>query len=221
MAKDLTVTVTKDNKGEAMLPVLIIFSRFPEPGKSKTRMIPALGALGAAQLHEEMTRHTLRTANELARNYPVSVEVHVAGGDVESMRQVFGCGLSYQAQVEGDLGQKMYAALAAAFGQGANRAIVIGADCPNLTPVILRQAFDALESEELVLGPAQDGGYYLIGSRRVWPQLFTSIPWGSQQVFARTLLAAHGAGLNPHILETLPDVDRPEDLPIWEAARHR
>jgi len=204
-----------------MLPVLIIFSRFPEPGKSKTRIIPALGALGAARLHEEMTRHTLRTASELARNYPVQVEVHFAGGNVELMRQVFGHELSYHSQVEGDLGQKMQAALATAMGQGADRAIVIGSDCPNLTPGILRQAFDALKSCELVLGPAQDGGYYLIGCRRVFPQLFTNIPWGTQQVFACTLMAVQSLGLNPHVLETLPDVDRPEDLPIWEAVRYK
>jgi uncharacterized protein len=202
-----------------MLPVLIIFSRYPEAGRSKTRLIPALGASGAARLHEDMTRHTLRTAAELARGYPVRVEVHFAGGDEGLMRQVFGGDFPYRRQVAGDLGQKMQAALKGALSRGASRAVVIGTDCPDLTASRLRQAFEALTTRELVLGPAQDGGYYLIGCRRVWPELFADIPWGTEQVWARTLAAARGVGLTPQVLEPLPDVDRPEDLPIWEAAR--
>ncbi len=202
-----------------MLPVLIIFSRYPEAGRSKTRLIPALGASGAARLHEEITRHTLRTATELVHDYPVQVEVHFAGGDEGLMRQVFGGDFPYRPQVTGDLGQKMQAALEEALGQGASRAVVIGTDCPELTARRLRHAFDALKTWKLVLGPAHDGGYYLIGCRQALPQLFTDIPWGTHQVLARTLAAARRVGLNPYLLETLPDVDRPEDLPIWEAAR--
>ncbi|MFW6127228.1 MAG: TIGR04282 family arsenosugar biosynthesis glycosyltransferase [Thermodesulfobacteriota bacterium] len=202
-----------------MLPVLIIFSRFPEPETSKTRLIPALGAVGAARLQEEMTRHTLRIAAELAQDYPVQVEVHFAGGDEGLMRQVFGEDFPYRHQVVGNLGEKMQTALEGALGQGASRAAVIGTDCPNLTARRLRQAFEALNTWELVLGPAYDGGYYLIGCRRVWPQLFIDMPWGTDQVLARTLAAARGAGLNPYVLEPLPDVDRPEDLAIWEAVR--
>jgi rSAM/selenodomain-associated transferase 1 len=202
-----------------MLPVLIIFSRYPEAGRSKTRLIPALGASGAALLHEDMTRHTLKTAAGLARDYPVRVEVHFAGGDEGLMRQVFGGDFPYRRQAAGDLGQKMQAALKGALSRGASRAVVIGTDCPGLTASRLRQAFEALTTRELVLGPAPDGGYYLIGCRRVWPELFADIPWGTEQVWARTLAAARGAGLTPQVLEPLPDVDRPEDLPVWEAAR--
>lgn len=201
-----------------MLPVLIIFSRYPEPGRSKTRLIPAVGASGAARLHEEMTRHTLRTAAELAQDYPVRVEVHFVGGDEGLMRQIFGRDFHYRPQAAGDLGQKMQTALEGALGQGANRAAVIGTDCPDLTASRLRQALEALKTRELVLGPACDGGYYLIGCRRVWPRLFAAIPWGTGQVWARTLAAARELGLNPYVLEPLPDVDRPEDLAIWEAA---
>jgi uncharacterized protein len=202
-----------------MLPVLIIFSRYPEAGRSKTRLIPALGASGAARLHEDMTRHTLRTAAELVRDYPVRVEVHFAGGDEGSMRRVFGGDFPYRRQVAGDLGHKMRTALKGALRTGSSRAMVIGTDCPDLTAARLRQAFEALETRELVLGPAQDGGYYLIGCRRVWPELFADIPWGTEHVLALTLAAARGAGLTPHVLEPLPDVDRPEDLHVWEAAR--
>jgi rSAM/selenodomain-associated transferase 1 len=202
-----------------MLPVLIIFSRYPEAGRSKTRLIPALGASGAARLHEEMTRHTLRTATELAHDFPVRVEVHFAGGDEALMQQVFGGDFLYRPQVAGDLGQRMQASLEGTLGHGEGRALVIGTDCPELTARRLRQAFEALKTWELVLGPAHDGGYYLIGCRRVLPPLFANMPWGTDQVLARTLGAARRSGLIPCLLETLSDVDRPEDLPIWEAAR--
>ncbi len=204
-----------------MLPVLIIFTRFPEPGKSKTRLIPVLGAVGAARLHEEMTRHTLRTAAELAQGYPVQVEVHFAGGDVALMQQVFGKGFHYRPQVAGDLGQKMQTALKVALRSGADRALVIGTDCPELNAPRLRHAFEVLAGRELVLGPALDGGYYLIGCKRVWPELFADIPWGTEEVWRKTLAAALDLGLDPYILEPLPDVDRPEDLPIWEAVRRK
>ncbi len=202
-----------------MLPVLIIFSRYPEAGRSKTRLIPALGASGAARLHEEMTRHTLRTATELARDYPVQVEVHFAGGDEALIRQGFGGDFLYRPQVAGDLGQKMQTALEGALNKGARRIMVIGTDCPDLMALRLREAFEALKTWELVLGPTHDGGYYLIGCRCVLPELFADIPWGTDQVLARTLASARQVGLNPYLLDTLPDVDRPEDLPIWEAAR--
>ena len=202
-----------------MLPVLIIFSRYPEAGRSKTRLIPALGAIGAARLHEEMTRHTLRVAKELAIDCPIQLEVHFAGGNEGLMRLVFGGDFHYRSQVAGDLGQKMQTAMEGALQEGASGVIVIGTDCPDLTAPRLRHAFEALKTWELVLGPARDGGYYLIGCQRVLPQLFTNMPWGTHQVFARTLAAAHRAGLIPYLLETLPDVDWPEDLPIWEAAR--
>ncbi len=202
-----------------MLPVLIIFSRYPEAGRSKTRLIPALGASGAARLHEEITRHTLRTATELVHDYPVQVEVHFAGGDEGLMRQVFGGDFYYRPQVAGDLGQKMQTAMEGALQERASGVIVIGTDCPDLTAPRLRQAFKALRTWELVLGPAYDGGYYLIGCRCVWPELFADIPWGTDQVLARTLAAARYVGLKPFLLETLPDVDRPEDLSIWEAVR--
>ncbi|MFW6126759.1 MAG: TIGR04282 family arsenosugar biosynthesis glycosyltransferase [Thermodesulfobacteriota bacterium] len=202
-----------------MLPVLIIFSRYPEAGRSKTRLIPALGASGAARLHEDMTRHTLRTAAELAQGYPVRVEVHYAGGDEGLMRQVFGGDFPYLPQAAGDLGQKMRTALEGPLTTGTDRAAVIGTDCPDLTASRLQQALEALKTRELVLGPAPDGGYYLIGCRRAWPQLFADMPWGTEQVWARTLAAAQGLELNPYVLEPLPDVDRPEDLSIWEAVR--
>lgn len=109
-----------------------------------------------------------------------------------------------------DLGQKH----AVNFGRGVNGegaagAVIIGTDCSELTARTLWHAFDSLKTWELVIGPPHNGGYYLIAYRRVLPQLFANLLWGTNQVFARTLLTAHLTGLIPYLLEIFPDMDRP------------
>lgn len=194
---------------------LVIFTRFPEPHKAKTRLIPALGPEGAAQLHGELTRHTLARVRELAEGFPVSVEVRFEGGDAEKMAITFGDRFPYRPQGTGDLGCRMDRAFAEAFREGAERTVIIGTDCPEVTPELIRESFERLATCELVLGPANDGGYYLIGLRRPAPQLFTDISWGSQRVLEETLRRANGLFLEVSLLTTLSDVDRPEDLAVW------
>ncbi len=196
---------------------LIIFTRFPEPGKAKTRLIPALGARGAARLQRDLTRHTLAQAGRLRHFCPVSLRYE--GGSREKMAAAFGNGSSYREQGPGDLGCRMARAFADAFDQGFERVVIIGADCPKITPQVLCQAFDRLASCDLVLGPAADGGYYLIGLRRPAPaelaRLFSGIAWGSDRVLNQTLCRAANLSLSVFRLEMLSDVDRPEDLAVW------
>jgi rSAM/selenodomain-associated transferase 1 len=97
-------------------------------------------------------------------------------------------------------------------------AIIIGTDCPELTDALLTQAFQALQQTALVLGPATDGGYYLIGLRQMVPDLFQSIAWSTDRVFQQTVMIARNLNLSISALPTLTDVDRPEDLPVWEQA---
>ncbi len=196
---------------------LAVFARYPEPGRAKTRLIPALGPAGAARLHAEMARHTLAQADALRRMRPVSVEVWFAGGDAERIRAVFG-ERRYRPQPEGDLGARMASAFEAMLA-AARSALIIGTDCPALDAAILAQALDALRRHDLVLGPATDGGYYLIGLRRPVPELFDRMPWGTSTVLAETLGRADRLGLSVHQLTPLDDVDEPGDLPAWEAAR--
>ena len=198
---------------------LVIFTRFPEPHKTKTRLIPALGPEGAAEMQREMTLHTLTRVRELAARYPVSVEVRFEGGDARKMAACFGNDLSYRPQGSGDLGCRMVAAFGEAFREGAERAVIIGTDCPGITPKLVRESFDRLAGCDVVLGPATDGGYYLIGLRRPAPKLFTGIPWGSERVLEDTLLRADELSLKGSLLKTLSDVDRPEDLAVWHRAK--
>ena len=194
---------------------LIIFTRYPEPGLTKTRLISALGAEGAAKLQQQMTEHTLVQARTWRDRFS-SVEVHFAGGSQQLMQQWLGTDLRYRQQEAGDLGQRMRLAFERSFAAGISRVVMIGIDCPDVTATLLTQAFEALSHSDLVLGPAADGGYYLIGLNRSIPELFTGIHWGSAQVLATTQGIAQRLGLAVFLLPVLHDVDRPEDLPIWK-----
>ena len=198
---------------------LVIFTRYPEPHTAKTRLIPALGPDGAARLQGDLTRHTLAWVRELAEGFPVSVEVRFEGGDTQKMATAFGNGFPYRPQGPGDLGCRMELVFAEAFLEGAERIVIIGADCPEITTELIRESFERLAACDLVLGPATDGGYYLIGLRRREPRLFTDIPWGTERVFEETLRRANELSLKVSHLKTLSDVDRPQDLAVWHRVR--
>ena len=191
---------------------LIIFTRYPEPGRTKTRLIPVLGATGAAELHRRMTEQALATARQLAALQVVALEVRYSGGDAALMQQWLGANLLLRAQSDGDLGGRMREAFHEAFQQGCERVVIIGTDCPGITSATLAAAFAALCHNDLALGPASDGGYYLIGLRRLIPQLFDGILWGTDGVLRHTLQIAAALDLRCSLLEQLDDVDRPEDL---------
>lgn len=194
---------------------LIVFTRYPEAGKAKTRLIPALGEQGAADLSRRMTEHAVR----MAREVPTSLELRFDGAGVEKMKAWLGNEWSYVSQGNGDLGERMKRAFQETFRQGVNKAVVIGTDCPGLTAKLVQTAFAALDSNDMVLGPAADGGYYLIGLKKNVPELFDGIPWGTENVFLETLARAKEAGCSVAFLETLNDVDRPDDIDVWERAQ--
>lgn len=200
---------------------LIVFTRYPEPGRTKTRLIASLGADGAAELQREMTIHTLSTARGLAEAGGVEVEVRFHGGDRDAMGRAFGDGVTYREQGEGDLGDRLARSIDDALGEGAASVVVIGSDCPGIGVDLLGRAFDLIRDDPLriVLGPASDGGYYLIALGRAAPEVFRGIAWGSEVVLDQTLEAARRAGRPTRLLEVLTDVDRPEDLAAWYSAR--
>jgi rSAM/selenodomain-associated transferase 1 len=191
---------------------LIVFTRYPEPGKAKTRLIPVLGKTGAANLHRLMTQKTIARALSLQNSRRLCVEIHWAGGSQKLMQDWLGTDIIYQNQIDGDLGAKMTAAFQNSFNSGVDKAAIIGTDCPALKAEIMAEAFDKLSQHDLVLGPAKDGGYYLIGLRRSIPELFAGINWGTSEVFAATRAIAQNLDLNIAYLPTLADIDLPEDL---------
>ena len=207
--------------GKPVREGLIIFTRYPEPGKTKTRLIPSLGPDGAAELQRRMTEHILARVKELQRNRAFSVEVRYEGGSGGLMREWLGPKIRLRTQGGGDLGDRMARAFREAFQTRLDRVVLVGTDIPNITARILLKAFESLRYADVVLGPASDGGYYLIGLKRASPHLFVDVPWGTEKVLERTRQIAHGLGLSTAHLETLDDVDRPEDLHLWEEATKR
>ncbi|MEF8787743.1 MAG: TIGR04283 family arsenosugar biosynthesis glycosyltransferase [Planctomycetota bacterium] len=203
---------TKLTGGAKLRERLIVFTRWPRPGEAKTRLIPALGAEGAAQLQRRMTARVIRMGRRLRRREGVQLEVRFEGGSRTLMQRRFGYGVRYRRQPEGDLGNRMRMCFRGAFREGCDRVVLVGSDCPGVTATIFQGAFERLHGRDLVLGPAQDGGYYLVGLRRRAPGLFDGPSWGSSTVLRQTLRKAGSLGLTHALLQTLQDVDTPEDL---------
>ena len=191
---------------------LTIFTRYPEPGLTKTRLISALGEEGAAALHKKLTEKTIQKIEQLVKTSTIEPVIYFEGGDLVSMQNWLGLDRLYKPQSHGDLGKKLEKAFADAFSAGAQRVVTIGCDCPGLSKEHIDRAFDALYLKDLVLGPATDGGYYLIGTKYPIDALFEDVPWGTDKVFKKTVSLAQQLGLSIEILEELHDVDRPEDL---------
>lgn len=200
---------------------LIVFTRYPEAGRAKTRLIPALGPDAAAQLQREMTRHTLEQARRWERIAGRKVEVRYTGCDAEDMAAIYGADLTYTDQGNGDLGERLQRAFHDAHQSRCDAAVAIGCDCPDLDASGISEAFAALRAHDVVLGPAVDGGYYLIGLTDSIPSLFREIDWGTGRVLEQTQAAIRSAGLRATSLNTLGDVDEPEDLALWDRTRER
>ena len=201
----------------ATLDRLILFTRYPEPGTTKTRLIPVLGPEGAAEFQRRLTERAARAAGAARSRRGLALEIRYAGGSRSGMRQWLGDHASYRPQGPGDLGARMQACLRAAFEEGAKRAVLIGSDIPALSPAVLTRAFDELDRCDLVFGPAADGGYYLVGAtaagfRRGAGVFGPGIGWGAPDVLARTLRRLRAANQACVLLDTLADVDGPADL---------
>ena len=187
---------------------LAILAKAPVSGTVKTRLIPALGAAGAAALHQRLIERTVTTACA-AEIGPVTLWTTPAAPHASFTDLASRFPIALAAQPEGDLGARMLAPCQAAAGL----AIVVGTDCPALTSSHLREAADVLrEGSDAVVIAAEDGGYVLIGSRRPQPGLFVSMTWGTDAVMAETRRRLARAGLTWRELPALWDVDRPEDL---------
>ena len=153
-----------------MTPQIAIFARWPEPGKAKTRLIPALGAEGAAAVYRKLLELTVREA----RASGLPFHLRVTGDDPARFRKWLGTDLDVRDQGDGDLGEKLV--------RVPTPGMMIGSDCPGLTAALLREAASALSAHDAVIGPADDGGYWLLGLRNPCPALFTDVAWSTPAV---------------------------------------
>jgi rSAM/selenodomain-associated transferase 1 len=191
---------------------ILIFAKPPVAGQSKTRLIPLLGAQGAVEAGAELTTNLLKAIAPLAGSSP-GFDLWLWGASAHPVLKTWAeqFNLRLSVQGEGGLGQRMRHCLTTSLEGGAEQALLIGSDCPVMNTAYLRQASTALERTDLVLGPAQDGGYVLIGCKAMHDGLFEHIDWGTDRVLAQTVAKAQALELSVTLLETLWDVDRPED----------
>ena len=189
-----------------------MFARFPEPGVAKTRLIPAFGEVRAAAIHRLLAHKTIQLASRFASQRGCQVTIYFTGRDQRAMELDFGNGQRFIEQVGNDLGNRLAHATDHAFSIGAQRVVVIGTDCYELQESHLNQAFSGLATHDVVLGPATDGGYYLIGLKDRKIPIFEGIEWGSSHVFEQTTAIIREYRKSLWELQSLPDVDFPEDV---------
>jgi len=196
-----------------------IFTRYPVPGKVKTRLIPTLSPQKATRLHQLMTEHVLDVAREFCRQERFKssrITVCYTGAKLAEFKAWLGHDLSYEPQSSGGLGFRMSQAFKKSFEQKGDPVVLIGSDLPGLNPQLLVQAFQILKDSDMVLGPAADGGYYLIGMKSFHPELFQDIDWGTKRVYNQTTEIIRNLELDFKDLPTLKDLDRPEDLDLLD-----
>lgn len=191
---------------------VLAFVRAPEAGRVKTRLAAEIGPEAALQVYEKLAEQAVAAAAGVGID--TEVRVHFTPADAEeAVRQWLGDGPVYLPQAQGDLGDRLRNAFEEAFRAGHNRVVVIGSDLPAMRAELLRHALEILDEHPAVVGPARDGGYYLLGLREPCPQVFTGIPWSTERVLEQTLQRLLSAGAAPVLLETLTDVDHAADLP--------
>lgn len=191
---------------------LLTFVKFPEPGKVKTRLAAAIGPELAAELYHHFIDATFICAAQLES--ATQFAAFTPAEKAPAFQQMFAGARQWLAQVPApDLGTRMRAAVQTMLQRGYGRVLIIGSDSPDLPAAHLTEAAAALRTHDLVLGPAEDGGYYLIGLKADYAALFEGITWSSASVLPQTLAAAQRLGLRVHLLPRWYDVD---DLPALQ-----
>lgn len=187
--------------------LLLLFVRNPELGKVKTRLAATVGNEKALEIYLKLLQHTRQVTESLPVHKLVYYTDEVTKNDLWPDD-------TYEKRVQptGDLGQKMQAAFAAGFADGYTSVVIIGSDCLQLTQEIVAEAYRQLEQQEVVIGPALDGGYYLLGMNCLHPQLFQNKRWSTAHVFPGTVQDLEQLQLSYALLPMLSDVDHAEDL---------
>jgi len=197
---------------------LLVFAREPLPGAVKTRLAAALGDRIAAELYEAMLQEVLKTCLQLN-----DVETVVFWACEEESLPLLADRYRCRSRLQsaGDLGQRMQAAFREMYADGFDACCIIGSDAPDLPLSYIQEAFRLLETgqPDVVFGPSMDGGYYLLGLRQVWPQLFANIPWSSAFALERSLAAARDSGLATALLPEWQDIDTLADLLAYQGRK--
>ena len=196
---------------------LIVFVKAPRPGAVKTRLAKTIGAPAAGAAYRQLVETLLNQLQGLG-----GVEVCFSPDDAASeVQHWLDEGWRSSPQGDGDLGQRLQSAFQRAFHAGAKRVAIIGSDCPTVGIEDIRQAWSGLQTHDVVLGPATDGGYWLIGLRQRQPTLFRAVHWSTEDVFAETIQRVQHAGLSVQLLRELADVDTDREWSAFLAEQNR
>lgn len=194
---------------------LLYFVKYPEPGKVKTRLARSVGQERAAELYRELAEKNLKLLREKMPGTVADFSIILAcepANKIEQFRDWLGKDFQYWPQRGEGLGERLRAAFQQAFDEGASKVLALGSDTLGIKAEILRRAFDALKAHDVVIGPARDGGYYLIGASLARPSLFKDIPWSSPEVFSTTLERVRESNLSYYLLPELEDLDEVKNL---------
>lgn len=193
---------------------LLVFAREPVPGKVKTRLISVLGAEQATQIYQRLLRHALDVANRV-ENCDVQLWCDTSDGELHCLSLSEAFHVPLLQQFGAGLGERMFAAIEHVL-RTYERVVLIGSDCPGYSQEYIQQAFNALSDHDVVLGPAADGGYVLIGMNRPQAELFSDMPWGTDRVLGITRERLSKLDLTWLEMPVLRDVDRPDDLKFYK-----
>jgi rSAM/selenodomain-associated transferase 1 len=203
---------------------ILLFTRYPRSGKCKTRLIPEYSADEAADIHRQLVSHSHKTITSyLTLHNNAAYHICYTGASVKEMRDWLGQ-QKFLNQQGGNLGKRMAKALKTAL-HSSDKCLLMGADCPGITEKLLQNGFTVLQEKDIVLGPAHDGGYYLVGvNNTLTPEqidyLFTAIPWGGEKVLAKTIERINKLQLTFQLLEKLHDIDTADDLQYFNHYSH-
>ncbi|VAW63868.1 Glycosyltransferase [hydrothermal vent metagenome] len=188
---------------------LIVFIKAPVTGQCKTRLIPLLGAEQACAFYKTLVTHCLKQLKGLSHT---DIAIYATPRTQHPFIQALNKQNEYalHTQQGNNLGERMYAAIQTSL-QYYSKTVLIGSDCPPINQKYIQQAFNALKQCDIVFGPAEDGGYVLIGANKIEPLVFENINWGSHQVLQQSLNNCQTSAYNTHLLDTLWDIDTPED----------
>jgi uncharacterized protein len=192
---------------------LIIFLKYPAPGKVKNRLALHLGEKRAAEIYRQLAETVVANVTPQASEHDYDINLSFAPESAEQqIKAWFPRHNLFFPQQGSDLGERMSNAFLHAFAAGYTKVLLIGSDCPDISRAIVNRGVLLLDTQDIVLGPAHDGGYYLIGLRRPEPELFLNIEWGTGRVLQQTLDTIERSGLTVGRLPQLHDIDRIEDL---------
>lgn len=184
---------------------LILFVRKPEPGKVKTRLAAQIGNEQALEIYKKLLQHTREVTETL------NADKYLFG--TETANDVCWNGFHNVKQQGEDLGIRMKNAFEMLFEKGYNKVVIIGSDCPSLTSGLIERSFNELNQNDVVMGPAEDGGYYLLGMKKLWNSFFLNKTWSTTTVFEETVRDFREMQLKYSLLPVLNDVDEEKDIP--------